>query len=195
MRTAIAAALLVLGATQAPAAEAWRFRPTSGEYSIDMREPDNEGFHPGKEVRTGDILLVDFWFEAGQIHGGIKQRTVEWLKAAVPPEQSDRIVSTIVSSYLDGRFGAGKFTIADRRKSRDGEGRLNYLFAAKGVAGDIPAGWQGSVYVFDGAVALVSEVLSLNMDGHTNAFDERDAVFDRALIRWAETIRPEPPPG
>jgi hypothetical protein len=194
MRLKIALPLAAVLMSSGASADDFRYRSSGGEFSIDMNNPDDRAFKPGPERRSGQTLLVDFWFGQGQIHGGFEQRTIEWipLDQAPAPEQGDPTAKQLVTDYLAGRFGDGEFSVIDSRKSRDADGRLTYLFVAKGTAGDMPCGWQGSVIVFDHAIALVSEVLSLNMLGSSSRnVPEKDGVFDPSLVRWASTIRPD----
>ncbi len=194
-RGAILLALFASLGAAAPAGAAsyenGRYFPSGREFSIDMSNPDDNVFRFGKERADGDFVFVDLAFAPGQMHGGFMQRSVEWLKIKAPlaAEQRDAAANELIDGFLAGRFGAGKFTIADRRKTRTDEGRPIYLFAAKGDAGDLPSGWQGVVIVFDTGIALVSSVMSLNMV--QNGFVEKDGVFDGALVHWAATIRPE----
>jgi hypothetical protein len=195
MRLSLAVAAFVALIAAAAAAD-FRYAPSSGEFSIDMSNPGDRGYKPGREQRSGHALLVDFWFGQGQLHGGLVQRTIEWVPLDQPmtPEQRDPMVRQLVSDYLVQRFGS-KFALVDIVKHRDAEGRLVYLFVAKGEIDSLPSGWQGSVAVFDNAVALVSEVMSLNMlnSGLRNV-PETDGVFDPELVRWAATLRPSRSP-
>jgi len=166
-----------------------RYTAAGGAFSIAAGDAFHQRFGAGAEARSGEILVVDFPLLNSMGLPLQWGRTIEWVKLDKPvdPLQTDAQASALVDGYLEGRFGAGAFTIADRSKFRDADGQLVYAFSAKGNLNQVPAAWQGTVLFFDTGVALISETDAQPASG---PFDSRNGVMNADLVGWAQTIRP-----
>jgi hypothetical protein len=187
---AFAAALTVSGtmvfadtAQEAPQ----RYVAPGGVFSIDMSE--THLFHLGKVSSSADVVMVDFPYLSTSGLAMSVSRTVEWLRIDKPvdPMSYDSQATGLVSGYLEGRYGAGQFTVADRGKFRDRDGRQVYVFAATGNLAQMPAQWQGTVLFFDTGVALVSSVIAQPTNYR---FAPKGGIQERSAVDWALTLRP-----
>jgi hypothetical protein len=166
-----------------------RYIAHGGGFSIAGDDTFHQRFGAAAESRSGDITVVDFPLLNSMGLPLKWGRTVEWVKIDKPvdPLQMDVQASALVEGYLEGRFGAGAFAVADRGKFRGADGQLVYAFSAKGNLNEVPAAWQGAVLFFDTGVALVSETDAQSSQG---VFDSRNGVANADLVGWAQTVRP-----
>ncbi len=165
-----------------------RYYADGGGYSIDMQRPDDRAFRLDKETSNGDGVITQFIFSPGATFWNLTaNRTIEWLKLSRPiaPEQNDRAAQDLVDGYLTARYPDVKYTMLARRKSRTDDGRLYYVFEAKGRIADNDMNWQFCVLPFDTAIALVVQA--------TNARPGQlggDTFEEAPFLRWATSVRP-----
>ncbi len=116
-------------------------------------------------------------------------RTVEWIKLGTPVDaaQYDGQATALVEGYLEGRYGAGKYTILGSGKFRSSDGRPVYAFAASTTLDEAPARWQGSVQFFDGGIALVAEIVPRPSGPPA---DPKSGIVSQPAVDWALTLKP-----
>jgi hypothetical protein len=183
----VAAALSL--STVAMAADADRYVAPGGLFSIDAHDAAAPLFRRGKEQSSSDLFLVEFPFVNSMGLALVYSRTVEWVKLEKPVDQSqfDGQASALAEGFLEGRYGAGKFTIQDRSKFRSADGQLVYAFAARGELDQMPAQWQGVVRFFDTGIALVGEVVA---QPTADRFSPKGGIVSQPAVDWAETLKP-----
>ena len=189
LRPFAVAAMLVLAAGTASAADADRYVAPSGAFSIALTDSAAPLFRRGRESVSSDMILADFPFVSSAGLATASSRTVEWIKLDKPidPAQYDGQATAPVDGYLEGRYGAGKFTIAGSGKFRSSDGRLVYAFAASTILDEAPARWQGSVLFFDSGVALVSEIVPQPAGPPA---DPKGGIVSQPAVDWALTLKP-----
>lgn len=182
-----AAALCLSFAAAAAAPE--RYVAPGGVFSIAAQDAAAPAFRKGKESKSADLVLADFPFVDSAGLAMLTGRTVEWVKLDKPldPAQFDGQASALADGYLEGRYGAGAFTIGGSGKFRAADGRLIYVFAAAGTLDKQPARWQGVIQFFDHGIALVGETVFLP-EGQTP--DLSRGIISQAAIDWAQTLQP-----
>ena len=189
LRPAIVAAALVLSAGVPFAADADRYVAPGGAFSIALTDSAAPVFRRGRESVSSGIILADFPFVNSAGLAAVSSRAVEWIKLdqAIDPAQYDGQATAVVEGYLEGRYGAGKFSILGSGKFRSSDGRLVYVFAASTTLDEAPARWQGSVLFFDGGVALVSEIVPQPAGQKA---DPTRGIVSQPAVDWALTLKP-----
>ena len=185
-RPLVLAAALVLAAVPAVAA-ADRYVAPGGIFSIAASDPAAPLFRRGRESVSSDLILADFPFVNSAGLATASSRTVEWIKLGAPvdPAQYDAQATALVDGYLEGRYGAGKYSIVGSGKFRASDGRLAYAFAATTTLDQAPARWQGCVMFFDIGIALVSEIVP-----ESRHIDPKGGIVSQPAIDWALTLKP-----
>jgi len=168
-----------------------RYVAPGGAFSIALSDPAAPAFRRGRETASSDIVITDFPFVNSNGLAMASSRTVEWIGLPTPidPAQYDGQATAVVEGYLEGRYGAGKFTITGSGKFRASDGRLAYAFAATTTLDQAPARWQGTVLFFVSGVALVSEIVPQPAG---NPVDPRSGIVSQPAVDWALTLRPGP---
>lgn len=180
-------ALLLVAPVAARAEENARYVAPGGAFSVATK--DVFYWKPGPADVADGRIIVDFTPLTVGI-ALIMRRSVEWIAIAKPldPAEFDFQAKAVVAGYLQGRFGDA-LTVAGQGKSRDAAGRLVYAFAAKGTVGGMPAYWQGTVLIFDTAVALASELIAQPTQ---HKFAPEAGVIWPEAVAWARDLRPGP---
>lgn len=185
-----ALALLLAAPAAADTLTGGRFVARTGDFSIDMHLAQDQVFRLDKETSDASIAIADFRFTPDASFWGLSSiRTIEWFKLATPiaPQANDKAARDIVDGYLSARYAGVAFTSAVPRKARAADGRLYYVFEAKGIVENTPVTWRGAVLPFAHAIALVAQVTNTDAKkwGLQNEFDEPP------FLRWAITLKPE----
>lgn len=183
----LVAAVILAG----PALADDRYVAPGGAFSIALSDPAAPLFRRGRESASADMVLADFPFVNSSGMATASSRTVEWIKLDKPidPTQDDTQATALVQGYLEGRYGAGKYSIAGSGKFRAGDGRLVYAFAATTTLEQMPARWQGVVLFYDSGVALVSEIVP---QPSGQQVDPKSGIVSQPAVDWALTLRAGP---
>lgn len=191
LRALALASALAVATTMALADAAERYVAPGGAFSIALTDPTAPTFRRGRESVSDQMIFADFPFENSNGLAMSSSRTVEWIKLDKPVDlqQLDVEATALVEGYLEGRYGAGKYTVGGGYKFRAPDGRLAYVFAATTTLDEMPARWQGVVQFYDRGIALVCEIVPQPALQHT---DPGSGIVSQPAVDWALTLRPGP---